>query len=97
MGDEQSARFASRVAICAAIIRAVRLARDDINHPSPRVLCAVADSVTLAKMILKKVVGPLKGQCVNPFVRIRMGHIQHRLTKGGNLDRREEIGTDCRA
>jgi hypothetical protein len=30
---------------------------DDINHSSPRVLCAVADSVTLAKMILKKIVG----------------------------------------
>jgi hypothetical protein len=55
--NEQSARFASTVAICAAIICAVRLARDDINLPSPRVLCAVADSVTLARMILKKVVG----------------------------------------
>jgi hypothetical protein len=55
--NEQSMRYASTVAICASIICAVRLARDDINHPSPRVLCAVADSVTLAKMILKKVVG----------------------------------------
>jgi len=54
--NEQSTRYASTVAICASIICAVRLARDDINHPSPRVVCAVADSVTLAKMILKKVV-----------------------------------------
>jgi hypothetical protein len=55
--NEQSARYASTIAICASIICAVRLARDDIDHPSPRVLRAVADSVTLAKMILKKVVG----------------------------------------
>jgi len=55
--NEQSARFASTVATCAAIICAVRLAGDDINHPSPRVLCAVSDSVALAKMILKKVIG----------------------------------------
>jgi len=55
--NEQSARYASTVAICASIICAVRLARDDINHPSPRVLCAVADSIALAKMILKRVSG----------------------------------------
>lgn len=42
---------------CASIICAVRLARGDINHPGPRVVCAVADSVTLAKMILEKAVG----------------------------------------
>ena len=55
--NEQSARYASTVAICASIICAVRLARDDIQHPSPRVTCAVADSIALAKMILKKVLG----------------------------------------
>lgn len=43
----QSARYTSTVAICTSIICAVRLAGDDINHPSPRLLCAVADSVTL--------------------------------------------------
>jgi hypothetical protein len=55
--NEQSARYASTVAICASTICAVRLARDDINHPGPKLTCAVAESVTLAKMILKRVVG----------------------------------------
>ena len=50
-------RFASTVVIAAAIIAAVRLARDDINTPSPRVHAAVADSVSLARMILKRVIG----------------------------------------
>jgi hypothetical protein len=53
--NEQSARFASTVAICASIICAVRLARDDIRTPSPKVMAAVADSVGLAKLILKRV------------------------------------------
>lgn len=53
--SEQSARYTSTVAICASAIAAVRLARDDIGTPSPKVLCAVADSVNLAKMILKRV------------------------------------------
>lgn len=44
-------------AICVSAICAVRLARDDINHPSPKLTCAVADSVALARAILKKVVG----------------------------------------
>jgi hypothetical protein len=55
--NEQSARYASTVAICAAIIAAVRLARDNIDTPSPRVVAAVGDSVTLARLILKRVVG----------------------------------------
>lgn len=55
--NEQSARFASTLAICASIICAVRLARDDINSPTPRVVAAVADSVALARMILKQIVG----------------------------------------
>jgi len=51
-------RFASTIVIAAAIIAAVRLARDEsINRPSPRLLGTVADSVGLAKMILNKVVG----------------------------------------
>jgi hypothetical protein len=49
--------FASTVVIAAAIIAAVRLARDDISSPSPRVHAAVADSVSLARLILKRVVG----------------------------------------
>ena len=50
-------RFASTVVIAAAIIAAVRLARDDISSPSPRIYAAVADSVGLARMILKRVTG----------------------------------------
>jgi hypothetical protein len=50
-------RFISTLVIAAAIIAAVRLAREDISTPSPRVLSTVADSVSLAKMILKRVVG----------------------------------------
>jgi hypothetical protein len=43
--------------IAAAIIAAVRLARDDITTPSPRLLAAVSDSVHLARLILKRVTG----------------------------------------
>lgn len=50
-------RFASTVVIAAAIIAAVRLALDDIGTNSPRFLCVVSDSVRLARMILKPVVG----------------------------------------
>lgn len=48
-------RFASTVVIAAAIIAAVRLAREDISSPSPRIYAAVAGSVSLARMILKRV------------------------------------------
>lgn len=50
-------RFASTLVIAAAIIAAVRLARDDISTPSARLLSAVADSVHLARTILKRVTG----------------------------------------
>ncbi len=52
-----SDRYASTIVIAASIIAAVRLARDDIGTPSPKLLSTVADSVGLARMILKKVVG----------------------------------------
>jgi hypothetical protein len=55
--NEQSARYASTVAICASIIAAVRLARDDITGSNPRLTCAIADSVSLARQILKRVLG----------------------------------------
>lgn len=55
--EKQRDRFASTLVIAASIIAAVRLARDDIGTPSPKVMCAVADSVQLAKMILRRVVG----------------------------------------
>lgn len=49
-------RFASTLVISASIIAAVRLARDDISSPSPRVTSVIADSVALARMILDRVV-----------------------------------------
>ena len=49
-------RFASTLVIAASIIAAVRLARDDISRPSPRLTSTIADSVSLARMILEKVV-----------------------------------------
>jgi hypothetical protein len=55
--ERQRDRFSSTLVIAAAIIAAVRLARDNIDTPSPRVVAAVADSVTLARLILKRVVG----------------------------------------
>jgi hypothetical protein len=49
-------RFASTLVSSASVIAAVRLARDDISRPSPRLTSVVADSVALARMILDKVV-----------------------------------------
>jgi hypothetical protein len=49
-------RFASTVVIAAAIIAAVRLARDEnISRPSPRLSSVISDSVGLARMILERV------------------------------------------
>jgi hypothetical protein len=48
-------RFASTLAIAASIIAAVRLARDDISRPSPRVQSVISDSVGLARRILESV------------------------------------------
>ena len=50
-------RFTSTVVIAAATIAAVRLARDDVSSPSPRINAAVADSVSLARKILQRVIG----------------------------------------
>jgi hypothetical protein len=49
-------RFASTLVIAASIIAAVRLARDDISRPSPRLTAVISDSIGLAKMILDRVV-----------------------------------------
>jgi hypothetical protein len=49
-------RFASTLVISASIIAAVRLAREDISRPSPCLTSAVADSISLARMILDRVV-----------------------------------------
>lgn len=48
-------RFASTLVIAASIIAAVRTAREDISHPSPRLAAAIADSVILARKILDRV------------------------------------------
>lgn len=58
MAQEQqtNSRFVSTLVIAAAIIASVRPAREEnISRPSPRLLTAVADSVTLAKTILDNV------------------------------------------
>jgi hypothetical protein len=54
MQDEK--RMKSTLVIAAAIIAAVRLARDpDISRPSPRLTAVVTESVNLARMILDRV------------------------------------------
>lgn len=49
-------RFASTLVIAAAIIAAVRLAREDISKSSPRLTSVVIDSIGLARMILNQLV-----------------------------------------
>ena len=50
-------RFASTLVIAASIIAAVRLAREEISRPSPRLMSVVGDSVALARRILERVIG----------------------------------------
>ena len=53
---QEQTRIKSTLVIAAAIIAAVRLARDpDISRPSPRLTTVVSDSVNLARMILDQV------------------------------------------
>jgi len=54
--SQKQDRFASTLVISASIVAAVRLARDDISRPSPRLTSVVADSVALARMILERAV-----------------------------------------
>jgi hypothetical protein len=50
-------RFSSTLTIAASIIAAIRLMNDEnICRPSPRVYTVVADSVSLARLILDKVI-----------------------------------------
>jgi hypothetical protein len=49
-------RFTATLVIAASIIAAVRLARDDISRPSPRVQSVIMDSVHLARSILDAIV-----------------------------------------
>jgi len=53
---QKQERFASTLVIAASIIAAVRLARDDIGRPSPRVQSVIMDSVQLARSILAAIV-----------------------------------------
>jgi len=49
-------RFSSTFVIAASIIAGIRLARDEnISWPSPRLATVIADSISLAKAILDKV------------------------------------------
>lgn len=49
-------RFGSTIAICASIIAAVRLARDqNLTRSSPRLALVISESVDLAKAILNRV------------------------------------------
>jgi hypothetical protein len=49
-------RFASTLTIAASIIAAVRLAREEnITRPSPRLATVISDCVSLARMILERV------------------------------------------
>lgn len=48
-------RFASTLVVAAAIIVAVRLAREDIVAPTPRLRSAVGQSISLARLILTEV------------------------------------------
>jgi hypothetical protein len=54
---QKQEKYATTLVVAAAIIAAVRLAREpDISKPTPRVLSAVADAVGLARMILNRIV-----------------------------------------
>lgn len=50
-------RFASTLVISASIIAAIRLAREEISSPSPRIVSVIADSIALARAILRRVTG----------------------------------------
>ena len=49
-------RFASTLVIAASIIAAVRLARDDISRPSPRIQSVIMNIIHLARSILNVIV-----------------------------------------
>ncbi len=56
-----NAKFVSTVVIAAAIIVAVRLGREDIAQPTPRLLASVSQSVSLARTILNEVLRRFPG------------------------------------
>jgi hypothetical protein len=48
-------RFVSTLVIASAIIVAIRLARDDIGRPSPKIAATISESVSLARSLLEAV------------------------------------------
>jgi hypothetical protein len=50
--QRDGSRYVSTLVIAAAIIAAVRIAREDIGKPSPRILVAISDSISLARSLL---------------------------------------------
>jgi hypothetical protein len=56
-GAKVNDRFVSTLVVAASIIAAVRLAREEhIGRPTPKVFTAVADAVSLVRMILDKII-----------------------------------------
>jgi hypothetical protein len=55
--SEQStgSRYVSTLVIASAIIVAVRLAREDIGRPSPKISAAISESISLARGLLEAV------------------------------------------
>lgn len=53
--QRDGSRYVSTLVIAAAIIAAVRLAREDIGRPSPRIVAAISESVSLARSLLDNV------------------------------------------
>jgi hypothetical protein len=53
--QNKGSRYLSTLVIASAIIVAVPLAREDIGRPSPKVLAAITDSVSMARSLLEAV------------------------------------------
>ena len=56
-----NAKFISTLVIAAAVAVAVRLAREDITLPTPRLLASIGHSISLARTILKEVLSRYPG------------------------------------
>ncbi len=50
--QRDGSRYVSTLLIAAAIIAAVRLAREDIGRSSPRIVAAISGSINLARSLL---------------------------------------------
>jgi len=55
--SEQStgSRYISTLVIASAVIVAVRLAREDLGRPSPKIVAAISESVSMARSLLEAV------------------------------------------